>query len=72
MVEVSTAKVFAQLGLAPGETLPHRRRALEPPSTAQMLQSRNDLQAPAIAIAPVIGDVLAALAGMPGRKRSRA
>ena len=71
MVEVSTAKVFAQVGLAPGVTLHEANPPSQAPIAAQIFHARNDLQAPAIAVAPVIGDVLAALAGASGVRLAR-
>ena len=66
-VEVQTGKVFAALTKRHGAvtTLPSGF------SDADMLlaylsQTGNDLEAPARMIAPVIGDVLGALSGMPG------
>ena len=70
-VEVSTANVFARLGLPPGAASPAQKRAVDAPMDAQILAARNDLQPPAIALAPVIGDVLAALAAMPGARLAR-
>jgi 4-diphosphocytidyl-2-C-methyl-D-erythritol kinase len=70
-IEVSTAKVFARLGLAPGETLPRSMTDERAHIDAQILGSRNDLQAPAIAVTPEIGDVLASLATLPGVRLAR-
>jgi 4-diphosphocytidyl-2-C-methyl-D-erythritol kinase len=67
-VAVSTAEVFrarAQKTFSPLAELPDSW-----PSAAAMAATlaalRNDLEAPAIALAPVIGDVLAALVTLPG------
>jgi len=56
--EVATAQVFAKLALKPGETA---FAGLE--EGADPASCRNDLAAPAIAIEPLIADVLAALNG---------
>ena len=53
---VATAEVFRALNLAPGEA----HRPVPSPGT------RNDLEAPAVAIEPEIGALRAALAGEPG------
>ena len=58
-VPVATASVFGRLGLAPGTA--HRTPIGSPPW-------RNDLTEPAIAVAPVILEVLAALSAQPGIK----
>ncbi len=68
-VAVETRRVFAELGLCPGEDL--ARRAHTPIndglSTRDLLhrlqETRNDLEAPARRVAPVISDVVDALAG---------
>jgi len=73
-VAVPTAKVFAALGLDPGE----RRAAPASAPTggaaaadreaflAALGAQANDLEPAAVAIAPVIGDVLRAIAALPG------
>ncbi len=69
-VALSTAAVFAELAAAPllayDGTSPFR----EPATTAQLRQlilaSRNDLEAPAFRLAPVIGEVCAALTATQG------
>lgn len=58
-VAVSTASIFGKLGLQPGE----RRMA---PATGVLAATRNDLAAPAIALEPVIAQVLASLEAAPG------
>jgi 4-diphosphocytidyl-2-C-methyl-D-erythritol kinase len=76
-VPVPTKDVFGKLGLSPGET-----RGLATEIQAGQLKSRdallaylgsqpNDLEAPAIAIQPVIVEVLAAIAGQPACLLSR-
>jgi 4-diphosphocytidyl-2-C-methyl-D-erythritol kinase len=76
-VPVPTRDVFGRLGLAPGET-----RGVATETQAGQLKSRdallaylaaqpNDLEAPAIAIQPVIVEVLAAIAGQPDCLLSR-
>lgn len=56
-VAVPTAAVFARLGLAPGQSLGSAIDEAAPTSW------RNDLEAPALAEAPVIAEVLHALSG---------
>jgi 4-diphosphocytidyl-2-C-methyl-D-erythritol kinase len=76
-VPVPTRDVFGKLGLAPGET-----RGVAAEIQGGQLKSRdallaylesqpNDLEAPAIAIQPVIVEVLAAIAGQPACLLSR-
>ncbi|MFN4283148.1 MAG: 4-(cytidine 5'-diphospho)-2-C-methyl-D-erythritol kinase, partial [Alphaproteobacteria bacterium] len=75
-VAVPTARVFAELNgrfTAPGEAL-----AVAPdaqPDRAALLEvlrrGRNDLEAPALRVAPVIGEVLTALAALPGARLAR-
>jgi 4-diphosphocytidyl-2-C-methyl-D-erythritol kinase len=79
-VAVPTAKVFAALGLAPGE---HRAAPTPAPTggaaatadreafLAALGTPANDLEAAAVAIAPVIGDVLRAIAALPGCRLTR-
>jgi len=68
-VPVPTAPVFKALGLGAGETLPGASHpAIEPGGTAQSVlaalrPARNDLEGPALTVAPVIGEALAALRG---------
>jgi 4-diphosphocytidyl-2-C-methyl-D-erythritol kinase len=66
-VPVPTAPVFKALGLAVGETLPG---AIHPPIEADidaagllsaLVPARNDLEGPALMVAPVIGEALSAL-----------
>lgn len=64
--EVTTAQVFARLTLKPGETA---FAGLE--EGADPASCRNDLTAPALAIAPVIGAVIAALQGKAGLRFAR-
>jgi 4-diphosphocytidyl-2-C-methyl-D-erythritol kinase len=59
-VAVSTAAVFARWGGTDGGPLP-----------ADLWQARNDLEAPARAAAPAIGEVLAALTDAPGARLVR-
>jgi 4-diphosphocytidyl-2-C-methyl-D-erythritol kinase len=64
-VPIATRDVFARLGLSPGETrsapdsttVPAARTAL----LSWLADQANDLESPALALAPVIGDVLGAL-----------
>jgi 4-diphosphocytidyl-2-C-methyl-D-erythritol kinase len=63
---LATAKVFAALGLANGESG-------NPPIDARLdlENARNDLTAPAMRLLPVIGEVLAALRSAPKAKFAR-
>jgi 4-diphosphocytidyl-2-C-methyl-D-erythritol kinase len=76
-VPVPTKDVFGKLGLVPGETrgTPTDIRAGELRSRdallAYLAAQPNDLEAPAIAIQPVIVEVLAAIARQPGCLLSR-
>jgi 4-diphosphocytidyl-2-C-methyl-D-erythritol kinase len=63
-VAVSTAEVFRQLGLAPGQSYAAPIADVTDPSSW-----RNDLAAPAIALSPVIGDVISTLGRHPGITR---
>ena len=68
-VPVPTAPVFKALGLGVGDTLPGAvHPAIEPGSDAAALlaalkPTRNDLEGPALTVAPAIGEALAALRG---------
>ncbi|HMH66084.1 MAG TPA: hypothetical protein VK515_10875, partial [Rhizomicrobium sp.] len=72
-VAVPTKDVFAALATRSGAdmTLPAGRFG----DTADLLRfletTRNDLEAPALAIQPVIGEVLAAIAALPGALLTR-
>jgi 4-diphosphocytidyl-2-C-methyl-D-erythritol kinase len=84
-VAVPTGPVFKALGLAPGEqcaapsfspsALPQGRQHGDKVAREALLSwlasARNDLEAPAIAIAPPIADVLAAIADVPGCRLAR-
>lgn len=76
-VPVPTRDVFGRLGLAPGETcgVATEIRAGQLKSRdallAYLAAQPNDLEAPAIAIQPVIVEVLAAIAGQPDCLLSR-
>lgn len=61
LVEVPTPQVFKALGLSPGESY-----GAAVTDEADVKAWRNDLARPAIAIAPVIGEVIAALETLPG------
>jgi 4-diphosphocytidyl-2-C-methyl-D-erythritol kinase len=65
LVEVSTPAVFGQLGLARGQPHGEAIRDVHDPASW-----RNDLARPAIALAPVIGEVLAAVERAPGVTRA--
>nr|WP_238183460.1 4-(cytidine 5'-diphospho)-2-C-methyl-D-erythritol kinase [Methylobacterium trifolii] len=76
-VPVPTAPVFKALGLAVGQDLPGARH----PDIADNLDAdglfgaigpaRNDLEGPALTVAPVIGDALAALRAQAGCRLAR-
>ncbi|MET7243079.1 4-(cytidine 5'-diphospho)-2-C-methyl-D-erythritol kinase [Methylobacterium sp. EM32] len=78
-VPVETAPVFRALGLKVGEA--HPRAAEAHPAIdkvdgldalfARILPARNDLEAPALTVAPVIGDTLAALRDQAGCRLAR-
>jgi 4-diphosphocytidyl-2-C-methyl-D-erythritol kinase len=76
-VAVSTPAVFAALGLAAGasaEAAPTSQAASfgdAAQTIAALRRERNDLQAPATRLAPVIADVLAALSSAPGARLAR-
>ncbi len=71
-VETPTPRIFAGLGLAPGQS--HRREAEADGSRdlfAAILAGRNDLQASATAFAPVIGETIARLDECAGARLTR-
>ncbi len=76
-VPVATAPVFKALGLAVGQTLPGAAHPEIAPGLdagallAAVTPARNDLEAPALSVAPVIGTALAALRGQPGCRLAR-
>jgi len=75
-VPVATPPVFARLGLIPGQGFGTPLPPLQPaPGHDELLAwlaaTRNDLQPPAIAVAPVVADVLAALQATPGCRLAR-
>lgn len=75
MVPLSTAAVFAGLGVAPGTPLGDGPRLGAPPAGAALVawlrRGRNDLEAPARRLAPVLDEVLGALAAQPGCQLAR-
>ena len=70
-VAVETAPVFKALGLTPGTVLAAQSVDVATISLASIIAGRNDLEAQAKRVAPVIGDVLAALAALPGNRLAR-
>ena len=64
--EVATAQVFAKLALRPGDK---GFAGLE--EGVDLASCRNDLAPPALAVAPVIGEVIAALTGQAGLRFAR-
>ena len=63
-VPVETPAVFRALGLAPGESVRPARAEADP--LTLLREGGNDLEAPAIRVAPVVADVLRALRAQPG------
>ncbi|PZU93434.1 MAG: 4-(cytidine 5'-diphospho)-2-C-methyl-D-erythritol kinase [Chelatococcus sp.] len=76
-VPVETVAVFRKLGLQPGEAGPGAGRVPAEPGTdarelaAALAASGNDLEAPARRVAPVVAQVLTALAALPGCRLAR-
>jgi 4-diphosphocytidyl-2-C-methyl-D-erythritol kinase len=76
-VAVETKPVFAKLGLAPGEKFAGGTHASIADDLARedlfglLRAARNDLQKPAEALSPAIGDVLANLAALPDCRLAR-
>ncbi len=75
-IAMPTPPVFKALGLTPGERfagggasapVPEEREAL----LAWLAGERNDLEPPAIGIAPAIADVIGAIAALPGCRLAR-
>ena len=76
-VPVETAAVFRELGLVPGHLAPVPPKpapiALDDREVflATLAASRNDLEPPALRVAPILGDVLARLRALPGCRLAR-
>jgi 4-diphosphocytidyl-2-C-methyl-D-erythritol kinase len=76
-IAVATKDVFAELGLKPGEDYGFGKHpAMDEPTDAaifcaRLKKARNDLEAPASNIAPVIGHVLAVLGAARGQRLAR-
>jgi len=72
-VEVATAEVFAALGDKTGAPMPKRipRWRSDWSAIDWIAKQRNDLEAPAMQLAPVIGAVLDALRALPGARVAR-
>jgi 4-diphosphocytidyl-2-C-methyl-D-erythritol kinase len=72
-VAMSTPEVFAALESKQNEPMPKRIPRWRGAWSAidWISKQRNDLEAPALKLAPVIGDVLAALAALPGARMAR-
>ena len=74
-IAVSTASVFAELAAPPIRQSAASDQFREPATPADLLSliqaGRNDLEAPAMRVAPVIGDVLKTLAATPGCQLAR-
>jgi 4-diphosphocytidyl-2-C-methyl-D-erythritol kinase len=74
-VAVATGDAFARLGLSPGEVRGHETATTVPSERAALLaflaDDVNDLEPAAIALAPVIADVLARLRALPDCRFAR-
>lgn len=70
-VAVETGAVFRELGLAPDSVTGQADDAVSADFSSALERGRNDLQAPALAIAPEIGNVLAALRALPDCRLAR-
>lgn len=72
-VEMATPEVFAALAEKDNAPMPKRIPRWRGAWSAidWIGQQRNDLEAPAVALAPVIGDVLTALRALPGARLAR-
>jgi 4-diphosphocytidyl-2-C-methyl-D-erythritol kinase len=71
-VAVATKDVFAALKLAPGVAASLAKPSQPAPALMdQVANGRNDLEAPAITLAPAIADALAALRKLPGCRLTR-
>jgi 4-diphosphocytidyl-2-C-methyl-D-erythritol kinase len=72
-VAVETRAVFAGLGLEPGSRRnpPPQNVSARDPLSRLALETRNDLETPALALAPKIGRVLRALSGLEGGRLAR-
>jgi 4-diphosphocytidyl-2-C-methyl-D-erythritol kinase len=75
-VAMPTPPVFAALGLQRGERRPAQPASAAVPGEHDALlrwlaAERNDLEAPAISIAPAIAEVLRVIAGLPGCRLAR-
>ncbi|SMH40915.1 4-(cytidine 5'-diphospho)-2-C-methyl-D-erythritol kinase [Maritimibacter sp. HL-12] len=72
-VAMSTPEVFAALESKQNEPMPKRIPRWRGAWSAidWISKQRNDLEAPALKLAPVIGDVLAALTALPGARMAR-
>ena len=66
-----TKAVFHELGLAPGMVTGEADDAVSADLSSALETGRNDLEAPALAIAPEIGTVLAAFRGLPNCRLAR-
>ena len=70
-VAVATREVFAALNLTPGRLRPAAAPAGTAALLAEIAAGRNDLEAPAIELAPAIAEVLAVLRKLPGCRLAR-
>lgn len=70
-VGVETAPVFKALGLAPGTVLASPATAPSTITLETIVAGRNDLEAPALRVAPVIADVLTNLRTLPAARLAR-
>ncbi len=70
-VAVETAPVFKALGLAPGTILAQLSSAPRAITLDTIVEGRNDLEAPAMRVAPVIADVLTDLRALSDNRLAR-
>jgi 4-diphosphocytidyl-2-C-methyl-D-erythritol kinase len=70
-VAVPTREVFAKLGLLPGSVVPASTPARTLSIADEIARGRNDLEAPAIDLQPVIAEVLSVLRNLPGCRLAR-
>jgi 4-diphosphocytidyl-2-C-methyl-D-erythritol kinase len=75
-IAMPTPPVFKALGLTPGERCKAREASAPPPDEPKALLAwlageRNDLEPPAVSIAPAIKDVIQAIGALPGCQLAR-
>jgi len=76
-VALETGKVFARMGLAPGQRSPSAKNATPldlsttPAFVASLQNGANDMQEAACALAPIVGEALTLLASAPATRLAR-